>query len=111
MARQLNQLSALQDAFAARIRAKVHDRRTQVQEHTGDIPLLGWLLKPLAGLAFDAREGRNRRQGEHGEEGVPTEGIGGYRRHAEQSLPFDLPTLSPAASYTPAGTDVRRSRT
>jgi len=68
MARQLNQLSALQDAFAARIRAKVHDRRTQAQEHTEDIPLLGWLLKPLAGLAFDAREGRNRRQGEHGEE-------------------------------------------
>ncbi|MEI6777347.1 MAG: hypothetical protein WCK70_10645 [Chloroflexales bacterium] len=53
MARQLNQLSALQDAFAARIRAKVHDRRTQAQEHTENIPLLEWLLKPLAGLAFD----------------------------------------------------------
>jgi hypothetical protein len=68
MARQLYQLSAVQGAFAARIRAKVQDRRTQAQEHTEDIPLLNWLLKPLAGLAFDAREGRNTRRGEHGEE-------------------------------------------
>ncbi len=70
MARQFSQRSAIQDAFAARIRAKVHDQRTQAQAQSGNIPLLGWLLKPLAGFAFDMREGGKTRRGAQGEETV-----------------------------------------
>jgi hypothetical protein len=70
MARQLYQLSAVQDAFAARIRAKVQDRRADTQERVEDVPLIGWLLRPLAGLAFDSRESRNTSRGERGEESV-----------------------------------------
>lgn len=70
MARQLYQLSNVQEAFAARIRNKVQGRREQAQERADDVPLLGWLLRPLAGWAFDSREGSNTRRGERGEEAV-----------------------------------------
>src|SRR5262245_35208995 len=68
MARQLYQLAAVQAAFAARIQQKVQDRRDQSLNRAEEVPLLGWLLAPLTGIAFDLREGRNVRRGERGEE-------------------------------------------
>jgi len=70
MAQQLYQLSDVQEAFAARVQAKVQDRREQTQDKAGDVPLIGWLLRPLAGWAFDSREHSNTRLGERGEEAV-----------------------------------------
>jgi len=70
MAQQLYQLSDVQEAFAARVQAKVQDRREQTQDKAEDVPLIGWLLRPLAGWAFDSREHSNTRLGERGEEAV-----------------------------------------
>lgn len=70
MARQLYQLTELQEAFAARIRAKVQGQRDQMQGRVEDVPLIGWLLRPLAGMAFDANESRNTRRGERAEDTV-----------------------------------------
>lgn len=70
MARQLYQLSDVQAGFEARIRRKVQDRREQSQDKAGDVPLIGWLMRPLNGLTFDVREGRNTRRGEQGEDEV-----------------------------------------
>src|SRR5262245_14872605 len=70
MARHLYQLAAVQAAFAARIQQKVQDRRDQSLNRAEEVPLLGWLLAPLTGIAFDLREGRNVRRGERGEETV-----------------------------------------
>jgi len=67
MARQLYQLANVQAAFAARIREKVQGRREEAQEQADDIPLLGWLIRPLTGLAFDMKEDRNTGRGERGE--------------------------------------------
>lgn len=70
MARQLYQLANVQKAFEARIREKVQGRREEAQEQADDIPLLGWLIRPLTGLAFDMREDRNTGRGEQGENQV-----------------------------------------
>lgn len=70
MARQLYQLANVQSAFAARIREKVQGRQEEAQEQADDIPLLGWLIRPLTGLAFDIRENRNAGRGERGENHV-----------------------------------------
>jgi hypothetical protein len=70
MARQLYQLADIQQKFATRIQQKVQERRDATQGRAGDVPLLGWLLAPLAGVAFDLRERRNVRGGERGEETV-----------------------------------------
>lgn len=70
MARQLYQLADVQARFAARIKEKVEGHRDQTRDHAQAVPLLGWLLAPLAGVAFDLREGRNVRRGERGEETV-----------------------------------------
>ncbi len=70
MARQLQQLATVQAAFAARIQQKVADRREEVQDRAEDVPLVGWLLKPIAGFFFDLNEGSNTRKGERGEESV-----------------------------------------
>lgn len=70
MARQLYQLADIQTTFAARIKEKVQSRRDAAQGRAEEVPLLGWLLAPLTGVAFDLREGRNVRRGERGEETV-----------------------------------------
>jgi|GEM_PF-390304 len=70
MARQLYQLSHVQEAFAARIRHKIQERREQCQDQADNIPLLGWLLRPLHGIAFDVQERRKQQRGEHGEHAV-----------------------------------------
>ncbi|NTU80471.1 MAG: hypothetical protein HGA45_14010 [Chloroflexales bacterium] len=70
MAKQLYQLANVQEAFAARIREKVQGRREEAQDKADDIPLLGWLIRPLTGLAFDIREDRNTGRGERGENQV-----------------------------------------
>src|SRR5438094_10165052 len=70
MARQLYQLADVQAAFAARITEKVQSRRNAAQGRAEEVPLIGWLLAPLTGVAFDLREGRNVRRGERGEETV-----------------------------------------
>jgi hypothetical protein len=70
MARQLYQLADVQAAFAARIKEKVQTRRDAAQGRAEEVPLLGWLLAPLTGVAFDLRERRNVRRGERGEETV-----------------------------------------
>lgn len=70
MARQLYQLADVQATFAARIKEKVEGRRDQALDRAEAVPLLGWLLAPLTGIAFDLREGRNVRRGERGEETV-----------------------------------------
>ncbi len=46
------------------------DQRDAVQERAEDIPLLGWLFKPIAGLVFDTEEASNTRKGERGEASV-----------------------------------------
>jgi len=79
MAQQLYQLSDVQEAFAARVQAKVQDRREQTQDKAEDVPLIGWLLRPLAGWAFDSREHSNTRLGERGEEAVSTVCAAGRR--------------------------------
>src|ERR671933_603668 len=43
MARQLYQLAAVQEAFAARIEHKVQERRDQTLNRAEDVPLLGRL--------------------------------------------------------------------
>lgn len=70
MARQLFQLADVQARFAARINDKVQSRRNAAQGRAAELPLLGWLLAPLTGIAFDMREERNVRRGERGEETV-----------------------------------------
>lgn len=70
MAQQRYQLADIQQKFAARIHQKVQGRRDEVQGRAEDVPLLGWLLAPLSGIAFDLREGSNVRRGERGEETV-----------------------------------------
>jgi hypothetical protein len=70
MATQLYQLANVQTAFAARIRTKVQDQREAAQAQVRDIPLLGWLLGPLAGLDFDQREAWNTGSGAYGEHQV-----------------------------------------
>lgn len=70
MARQRYQLSDVQEAFAARIRHKIRERRERAQDRADDIPLLGWLLRPLRGMAFDARESQHMQRGERGENAV-----------------------------------------
>jgi hypothetical protein len=67
MAQQLYQLAEVQQTFAVRIRAKVQSRRDHAQSLAEDVPLLGWLLRPLTGMAFDARESSNTARGERGE--------------------------------------------
>ena len=74
MARQLHQLASVQEAFAARIAQKVAEQRDKVQDRAEDVPLLGWLLKPIAGFAFDREEASNARKGERGEERAPRVG-------------------------------------
>jgi hypothetical protein len=66
MARQHFQLATVQETFAARIQQKIQNHRNQARDRAEDVPLLGWLLAPLAGIAFDVKEGRNVRRGEHG---------------------------------------------
>lgn len=70
MARQLHQFANVQESFAARIREKVQGQREEAQDQADDIPLLGWLIRPLTGLAFDIRENRNTGRGERGESQV-----------------------------------------
>jgi hypothetical protein len=70
MAHQLYQLANVQETFATRIQQKIQNHRDQAGDRAEAVPLLGWLLAPLPGIAFDVKEGRNVRRGERGEEAV-----------------------------------------
>lgn len=68
MARQLHQLSSVQDRFAARIQQKVQGEREAAQERIAHrLPLFGKLLAPVAGLVFDVDQGVNQLKGDRGE--------------------------------------------
>jgi hypothetical protein len=71
MARQLHQLSSVQEGFATRIKEKVHEEREAAQERVADrLPFVGKLLAPVAGLVFDVEQGVNQFKGDRGEERV-----------------------------------------